>query len=298
MFRTKKVFNFSQGKKQLKQTVVSEYDTQQNEILRLIYNAQNELRLMVKKDFSPQNQLLKSTTFNSKGQLLSSVEYLYNQAQRLVEKRFFNAQKQIIARNIWTYEQNHLIEFKKNNKENQTIERKEFKYDKNGHLSEVWYFNINGQVITKRHLYYTNKILTEEKIFSTPTKLKAHKILRYNESSLPEFIFWYDSQGKIQRTEFFEYYDSGQLKTEVVNDIFGQQFFRKKFNAQGQILRSYHLYRDHFEKMELHFYDDTEKKLRQEKYSIKHNKTVLEQQILFQYDEHSREFLQEKKFYC
>lgn len=296
MFRTKKIFSFNHGEESLKQVVISKYDDQQNEITRLIYNENKELGLIVKKEFDHHNNLLNSKTVNRHGQLQSEVYYHYDPLQHLLEKRFFKEGKKLLARNVWTYEQDRLIKFEKIKNEHQLVERKEYKYNKDHKLAELWIFNNEGKLATKRIFSYQNDLLTEEKIFSPTSILKARKIIRHNESKLPEVIFWFDSQGKVQRTEYFEYYPNGHLKTEVVNDIFGQHFFRKKFNSAGQVFTSYHLKQDHFEKLELYFYDVDGKKIKQEKYAINSNQKFLEQKIIYRYDTSLPDYTPEKIF--
>ncbi len=290
MLRTKKIYSFNKNNEQLKQIVVSEFDDQQNEIERFVYNAKNELVLIIKKEFNQRKKLVNSKTFSGQGRFQSMVHYIYDPLDRLLEEQFFNAHRELISRNLWTFEQDRLIKFEKIKKEKQLAERKEFKYNKNHKLSELWIFNHEGQLTTIRCFFYNNKQLTEEHIFSPISVLKARKILRYNELNLQEFVFWYDAQGKNQRTEYFEYHQNGQLKAEVVNDIFGQQFFRKKFNVRGQILTAYHLYLNYFETIEIYYYDDNGNKLKQKKYSIKGNQKFPEQKIMYFYDKPDNAF--------
>ncbi|EHO42826.1 hypothetical protein Calab_3221 [Caldithrix abyssi DSM 13497] len=94
---------------------------------------------------------------------------------------------------------------------------------------------------------------------------------------------WFDGSHKLQRTEKFEYYADGTIKSEEVDDLFGNQYFRKKFDVIGDVLEAYHHKKGFFENLEIYQYDNDGKKIKQEKYSIKISKKTLKQQIFYDY---------------
>ncbi|WP_456440484.1 hypothetical protein [Caldithrix abyssi] len=284
MVQTKHIFTIKDSTPFLTQKVVSEFDEQMNELTRLIYKNANQLLLVVKKEFNVWQSITRSSTFDGQGRLRSSVIYEYDRKGNLREKKFLDKNREIISRQLWKFDAHQsLTLYEKYGLEERLLERKVFEYE-NGNLSSVKIFNPGSDAPRlKRYFYDEEGREMEEKIFNESGNLIALKRIQYNKVKLPRLILWFDGSHKLQRTEKFEYYTDGTIKSEEVDDLFGNQYFRKKFDVKGNVLEASHLKQEFFENLEIYRYDNEGKKVLQEKYSIKFSKKTLKQQIFYEY---------------